>query len=115
MDDHGEISYTTNQHETTVADSTPSIRTSINDESVKSVFRKSNVTLFGISESLADHVNPRTVLTIQQAIILIGLTLLMIVLLQIPTILYYANRPPSPLLAGTSFISDINVDTCSVS
>ena len=112
MDDHEEKTYTAN-NETITTSSSPSSRPSaVNDERVKSVFRK--MSLFSLSESLADHVNPRTVLTIQQAIVLIGLILLMIVVLQIPTILYYAN-PPSSLSAGTSIISDFNLDTCSVS
>ena len=70
------------------------------------------ISLFSISESEA--VSPLTVLTIQQAVILISTILLIAVVLQIPTILYYTNEPPS---SGTSssLISDINFQTCSVS
>ena len=107
MDDHGQI--TNSDTETAAANDSA---TSSNHTSIK-IERASKLSSFGISESLTDHVNPRTLLTIQQAIILFGLILLLIVALQIPTILYYVN-PPSVLSAITSF-SDINLDTCSVS
>ena len=107
MDDHvtTEAAYTTDHGGTEAAE--PS------GYSPTSVKRELRRMLVSVSESIADRVNPRTVLTIQQAIILIGLILLVTVVLQIPTILYYANPPSLPTRA--SFISDISVDTCSVS
>ena len=56
-------------------------------------------------------INRMTVLTIQQAIVLIISILLVIVILQIPTILFYENKPSLP----TTYDIGIDFETCTVS
>ena len=62
--------------------------------------------------SLAD-LNPFTALRIHQVYILVVSILLLIVILQIPTILFFADTPPP--VVNSSFASVINFETCSVS
>jgi len=66
---------------------------------------------FGLIRTLSttdtENVNSITLLKVHQVVILICSILLMIVLLQIPTILYYAN-PPS--FGVSSFADGLNVD-----
>ena len=77
---------------------------------------------FGLIRTLSssdtdDEVNPITLLKIYQVAILICSILLMIILLQIPTILYYTNPPTfsgiSSLANGLGI--DVNFKDCSVS
>ena len=59
------------------------------------------------------EVNPFTVLTIHQVLILVCSIVVMTVVLQIPTILYFdSSTPPA---ASSSFTSEIDFKTCSVS
>ena len=53
----------------------------------------------------------KTVLTVQQSVTLIILILVMVVALQIPTIVYYSNKPSLP----TTYDIGIDFETCSVS
>lgn len=112
MDDRDAGGMTCTNHGTPVNDSIPSVHNS-KKKRAKEFIRK--ISLFSLSESVVpDHMSPRTVLTIQQMVILIGSILLVIAVLQIPTILYFTNPPPSAS-TSTSFISDIDFNTCSVS
>ena len=66
---------------------------------------------FGVDCEQSDSVSP-IVLTIRQVGILISSIAIMIVVLQIPTILYYNNKPPSePTIPSFG----IDFETCSVS
>ena len=66
------------------------------------------------SDRSRPNVNPTvTVLKVQQIVILVILILLTAVILQIPTILYYADQPS--LSTSLSIGIDIDFDTCSVS
>ena len=56
-------------------------------------------------------ISPMTVLSIKKAIILVTTILLVIVVLQIPTILFYNNRPSLP----TTYDIGIDFETCTVS
>jgi len=86
--------------------------------SPKNLIKKSTLALikrmsnFDLTEE-ADNVNPITLLKVHQVVILICSILLMILLLQIPTILYYANSPTSPSSVDVGF--DIDFKTCTVS
>ena len=53
----------------------------------------------------------KTVLTVQQAVILIILILLMAMAMQIPTMVYYIKQPSLP----TTYDIGIDFETCSVS
>ena len=54
----------------------------------------------------------KTVLTVQQAVTLVISILLMAVILQVPTILYYNNQPSLP---DTGHAFGIDFNTCTVS
>ena len=56
--------------------------------------------------------NIKTVLTVQQAVTLLVLILLMAVTLQVPTILYYNNQPSLPDIGQ---YTGIDFNTCTVS
>ena len=87
--------------------------------SPKNLIKKSTLALirkmsnFDLTEE-TDYVNPITLLKVHQVVILICSILLMILLLQIPTILYYANSPSSPSVGSIAGF-DINFKTCTVS
>ena len=61
-----------------------------------------------------DYVNPITLLKVHQVVILICSIILMILVLQIPTILYYVKSPSSPSSVVIPGI-DIDFKTCTVS
>ena len=63
--------------------------------------------------SVTSEKDPFTVLTIHQVLILVCSIILMIVVLQIPTILYFNSTAPSS--ARSTFTSQIDFRTCSVS
>ena len=65
---------------------------------------------FGVQPKTDAAVNP-IALTIQQVVILIASILIMIVVLQIPTILYYNDKPSEPTIPSFG----IDFGTCSVS
>jgi len=111
MDNNQETACTTD-HVITVTDTVESPRHSPIKKSANGLMKK--ISLFSISTDI-DHVNPVTVLTIQQVVILIFLILLVAIVLQIPTILYYLNPPPSSSTSTSSFLSDFDFKTCSVS
>lgn len=66
-----------------------------------------------ISSTSETDFNGFTVLTIHEVFILLCSTLLMIAVLQIPTILYFTDSTPPTI--SSSFTSEIDFKTCSVS
>ena len=77
-------------------------------------FQFSNLPLIRkFSSTPEKDINPFTVLTIHQVFILIFSTLFMIVILQIPTILYFTITSQTTI--SSSFTSIIDFKTCSVS
>ena len=108
MEGHVETACTTD-YRTTVGNSPPAPGRSPMKKRATGLLRK--ISLFSMSES---EVSPLTVLTIQQAILLISAILLVAAVLQIPTILYYTNEPPSST-TSSSLVGDIDFHTCSVS
>ena len=64
-----------------------------------------------VPEVLCCKTDVKTVLTVQQAITLIILILLMVVTVQIPTMLFYIKQPSLP----TNYDIGIDIETCSVS
>lgn len=111
MDDIRYEAYTTDNG-TPANNPVPSVRSPTRQKATE--YLKKKISLFSIDLSELDNVKPRTVLTIQQVVILIGLIVLVILVLQIPTILYYTNQPPSSS-TRISFFNDVDFDTCSVS
>ena len=77
-------------------------------------FQFSKVSLIRMFSSTPDKkdVNPFTVLTIYQKFILIGSIVLMAVVLQVPTIVYFTSTPPST--DGLSIADVVDFKTCSV-
>ena len=76
-------------------------------------FQVSKVSLLKMFSSTPEKdTNPFTVLTIYQKFILIGSILLMIVVLQIPTVVYYTSTPPST--NSSSITDEIDFKTCSL-
>ena len=113
MDDHREqprIVTCITDHGAPATDSAPSVH-SPRRIRANELFKK--LSLFSLAESLDPGPATLTVpLTIQQGVILISLIMLVIAVLQIPTILFYINSP-SP--ADSTFINDIDWSTCTVS
>ena len=64
-----------------------------------------------IPEILCCKTNIKTVVTVQQAVTLIILILLMVVAVQVPTMVYYIKQPSLP----TTYDIGIGFETCSVS
>ena len=64
-----------------------------------------------IPEILCCKTDVKTVLTVQQAVTLIILILLMVVAVQTPTMLYYIKQPS----LHTTYDIGIDIETCSVS
>ena len=64
-----------------------------------------------IPEILCCKTNIKAVLTVQQAVTLIILILLMVVAVQTPTMLFYIKQPSLP----TNYDIGIDIETCSVS
>ena len=77
-------------------------------------FQFSKVSLIRMFSSTPEKkdANPFTVLTVYQRLILIGLILLMAVVLQVPTIVYFTSTPPST--DGLSITDVVDFKTCSV-
>ena len=65
------------------------------------------------SSRMKKNVNAVTLLTVQQVVTLTISILLMIVVLQIPTILYYVNTPSLPDTYDIGI--DLELESCSVS
>ena len=76
-------------------------------------FQVSKVSLLRMFSSTPEKdANPFTMLTIYQKFILIGSILLMTVVLQIPTVVYYTSTPPST--DSLSITDVIDFKTCSL-
>lgn len=91
------------QFEQTLSPSSPSTT------SLRFQFSKIGLTRNASVEDL----NPFAALRIHQVYILVVSILLVIVILQIPTILFFTNTPPP--VVNSSFTSVIDFKTCSVS
>ena len=77
-------------------------------------FQFSKVSLIRMFSSTPEKkdVNPFKVLTIYHKLILIGSIILMAVVLQVPTIVYFTSAPPST--DGLSITDAVDFKTCSV-
>ena len=90
----------------TSADPLPTASTSKLTSYVKEDFKWKK-----IPEILCCKTNIKTVVTVQQAVTLIILILLMVVAVQVPTMLFYIKQPSLP----TTYDIGIDFETCSVS